>query len=130
MYRMPQYLRSANDKFKFGKYSGKTLLHVAENDPSYIKWCIGEFLVKLTNEAVESLEELGIELTFLKPRSKYSSVYYHIKQLAFAINSRNSSAVEAALENYYKSNIDPNSLPQDLKGQLLEAVNLAQDNGE
>ena len=26
--------------FNFGKYKGKTLLHVIDNDPQYIIWCI------------------------------------------------------------------------------------------
>lgn len=26
--------------FNFGKYKGKTLLHVIDNDPQYVIWCI------------------------------------------------------------------------------------------
>lgn len=29
-----------NTLFNFGKYKGKTLLHVIDNDPQYIIWCL------------------------------------------------------------------------------------------
>lgn len=29
-----------NDEFQFGKYKGKTLFYVLDNNPQYIIWCI------------------------------------------------------------------------------------------
>ena len=33
-------IQGINDEFQFGKYKGKTLLYVLENNPQYIIWCI------------------------------------------------------------------------------------------
>lgn len=33
-------IRGINNKFRFGKYKGKTLLYVLDNNPQYIIWCI------------------------------------------------------------------------------------------
>lgn len=33
-------IHGINDEFQFGKYKGKTLLYVLENNPQYIIWCI------------------------------------------------------------------------------------------
>jgi uncharacterized protein (DUF3820 family) len=33
-------IEGINDEFQFGKYKGKTLLYVLENNPQYIIWCM------------------------------------------------------------------------------------------
>lgn len=33
-------IQGINNKFQFGKYKGKTLLYVLDNNPQYIIWCI------------------------------------------------------------------------------------------
>jgi len=41
---MHQQFSSINDLFSFGKYHGKSLLHVYNNDQKYIEWCISNIV--------------------------------------------------------------------------------------
>ena len=44
--------------FKHGKYMGKTLKEVAEEDPSYLQWMFSKASDDLSNEAFHALEDI------------------------------------------------------------------------
>lgn len=45
------------DVFEFGKFKGKSVRHVIENEPSYILWLDTEKIVKFSKEIIDNAED-------------------------------------------------------------------------
>ena len=80
--------------FNFGKYKGKTLLHVIDNDPQYIIWCINNIKDFNIND------KLKIELVsqYNQHIRYHQEHYYKSLMEKYNINSIDTIILEEAQE--------------------------------
>lgn len=45
-----------NDPMPFGKYKGKTIGDIIQEDPSYLSWCVDNLSFELDDECIELME--------------------------------------------------------------------------
>jgi len=55
---MRQVVKHKTDVFTFGKFKGKTVRHVLENDPSYIIWLHEEKIVEFPQSILDNAEDM------------------------------------------------------------------------
>lgn len=80
--------------FNFGKYKGKTLLYVIDNDPQYIIWCIDNI------EDFNINEKLKLELLsqYNQHIRYYQEHYYKSLMEKYDINAIDTIILEDAQE--------------------------------
>jgi uncharacterized protein (DUF3820 family) len=80
--------------FNFGKYKGKTLLHVIDNDPQYIIWCINNIKDFNINDKlkVELLSQYNQHIRY------HQEHYYKSLMKTYDINAIDAIILEDAEE--------------------------------
>ena len=87
-------IRGINNKFQFGKYKGKTLLYVLDNNPQYIIWCINNIKDFNINDKlkVELLSQYNQHIRY------HQEHYYKSLMEKYDINSIDAIILEEAQE--------------------------------
>lgn len=71
-------IRGINNKFQFGKYKGKTLLYVLDNNPQYIVWCINNIKEFKINNTLKN--DLLNNYNNWKTQRERKHIYNQMKQ--------------------------------------------------